>query len=314
MKIISIQILAVEPARSAIPAVPVAAALNLSSFSFYQRSVRVGGGGGGGGVVRLRMWERYGAWERPFGCSKGSKGHVVEALKVMHSLLELQPARVDPTELTLLPDTPRHVRVTISQFMDFFSRTVAERTAPGQRQSVEQESASTAYTAHAYTRASDNLAGVIITDQEYPVRVAFSLINKILDEFTTQVKRDVWEAKARESRQAGKQYLVEFPQLQEYCTKYQDPKQADTIMKVQQELDETKIILHKTIESVLERGEKLDSLVDKSAALSASSVQALYRNVNASKEREAHTQACLARRSKNFYKTAQKQNSCCVVM
>ncbi|SCV72688.1 BQ2448_4225 [Microbotryum intermedium] len=215
MKIISIQILAVEPSRSGIPAVPVAAALNLSSFSFYQRSI-------------------------------------------------------------------------ISQFMDFFSRTVAERTAPGQRQSVEQESASTAYTAHAYTRASDNLAGIIITDQEYPVRVAFSLINKILDEFTTQVKKEVWEAKARESRHAGKQYLVEFPQLQVYCTKYQDPKQADTIMKVQQELDETKIILHKTIESVLERGEKLDSLVDKSAALSAS--------------------------SKNFYKTAQKQNSCCVVM
>lgn len=40
---------------------------------------------------------------------------------------------------------------------------------------------------------------------------------------------------------------------------------------------------HKTIESVLERGEKLDSLVDKSAALSAS--------------------------SKSFYKTAKKQVS-----
>lgn len=28
-----------------------------------------------------------------------------------------------------------------------------------------------------------------------------------------------------------------------YLTKYQDPKQADTIMKVQKELDETKIVL-----------------------------------------------------------------------
>lgn len=45
---------------------------------------------------------------------------------------------------------------------------------------------------------------------------------------------------------------------------------------------------HKTIESVLERGEKLDSLVDKSAALSAS--------------------------SKGFYKTAKSQNSCCIIM
>lgn len=66
--------------------------------------------------------------------------------------------------------------------------------------------------------------------------------------------------------------------------KYQDPKQADTIMRVQQELDETKVVMHKTIESVLERGEKLDNLVERSNALSA--------------------------QSKMFYKTAKKQNSC----
>ena len=61
-------------------------------------------------------------------------------------------------------------------------------------------------------------------------------------------------------------------------------------MRVQQELDETKIVLvrfkfrprlmasskdkviqHKTIESVLQRGEKLDNLVDRSNALSAQS-------------------------------------------
>ena len=43
------------------------------------------------------------------------------------------------------------------------------------------------------------------------------------------------------------------------------------MLKVQQELDETKIVLHKTIESVLDRGEKLDSLVEKSGALSQTS-------------------------------------------
>jgi synaptobrevin homolog YKT6 len=59
-------------------------------------------------------------------------------------------------------------------------------------------------------------------------------------------------------------------------------------MRVQQELDETKIILvrmsfvgnrfeahacsqHKTIESVLQRGEKLDNLVERSTALSVQS-------------------------------------------
>jgi len=47
-------------------------------------------------------------------------------------------------------------------------------------------------------------------------------------------------------------------------------------------------VLHKTIESVLERGEKLDSLVARSDELSS--------------------------QSKMFYQSAKKQNSCCIVM
>lgn len=42
-------------------------------------------------------------------------------------------------------------------------------------------------------------------------------------------------------------------------------------MKIQKELDETKIVLHKTIESVLQRGEKIDDLVQKSDGLSSQS-------------------------------------------
>ena len=42
-------------------------------------------------------------------------------------------------------------------------------------------------------------------------------------------------------------------------------------MKLQQELDDTKIILNKTIDSVLARGEKLENLVERSDALNASS-------------------------------------------
>ncbi|RDX78491.1 VAMP-like protein YKT61, partial [Mucuna pruriens] len=51
----------------------------------------------------------------------------------------------------------------------------------------------------------------------------------------------------------------------------QDPAEADKLLKIQRELDETKIILHQTIDSVLARGEKLDSLVEKSSDLSAAS-------------------------------------------
>ena len=142
------------------------------------------------------------------------------------------------------------------------SKTVAERTQPGQRQSVQENN----YTAHCYSRvAPDSLTAVLITDDEYPVRPAFSLLNKLLDDFTTRVPRAKWQSAADAARGSSqtKASGIEFPQLNDYLAKYQDPRQADAIMKVQQELDETKIVLHKTIESVLERGEKLETLVDK---------------------------------------------------
>ncbi|KIP05733.1 hypothetical protein PHLGIDRAFT_91748 [Phlebiopsis gigantea 11061_1 CR5-6] len=166
-------------------------------------------------------------------------------------------------------------RGSVGEFLTFFSKTIAERTPAGQRQSVQENT----YTAHVYNRGgAEQLAAVIIADHEYPVRPAFSLLTKVLDDFTAKVPQTAF----------GNPGAIAFGELNTYLAKYQDPRQADAIMRVQQELDETKIVLHKTIESVLERGEKLNDLVDRSNALSA--------------------------QSKMFYKTAKKQNSCCVVM
>lgn len=80
------------------------------------------------------------------------------------------------------------------------------------------------------------LLGVIIVDAEYPLRPAFSLLAKVLDEFSTSVPQSSY----------GNPSSIQFPQLQTYLEKFQDPRQADAIMKVQAELDETKIILVRT--------------------------------------------------------------------
>lgn len=69
-----------------------------------------------------------------------------------------------------------------------------------------------------------------------------------------------------------------MPQLNKWLTDYQDAYQADSMLKVQSELDETKIVLHKTIESLLERGEKIDNLVERSNQLSGASKQ-FYKQV-----------------------------------
>ncbi|XDV54802.1 hypothetical protein PO909_023013 [Leuciscus waleckii] len=80
----------------------------------------------------------------------------------------------------------------------------------------------------------------------------------------------------------------EYPSRVCFTLLDKNPREADAMTKVQAELDETKIILHSTMESLLERGEKLDDLVQKSEHL--------------------------GNQSKAFYKTARKQNSCCEVM
>lgn len=161
---------------------------------------------------------------------------------------------------------------SVQEFMSFCSKTIVERTSPASRQSVKQGE----YVCHVYVRG-DNLAGVVISDQEYPQRVAHTLITKVLDEFSAKVPSSEWPSINEKD--------VNFPQLNTHLNKYQNPKEADAMTKIQEDLDETKIILHHTIEAVLQRGEKIDDLVSKSEGLSL--------------------------QSKAFYKTARKTNSCC---
>lgn len=86
--------------------------------------------------------------------------------------------------------------------------------------------------AHVYAHPQ-GISGMIISDKDYPSRVAFSLLNKIMDEFLVKFPTDTWK----------KADTLEYPELGDYLIKYQDPQQADTIMKVQKELDETTAIL-----------------------------------------------------------------------
>lgn len=163
-------------------------------------------------------------------------------------------------------------RSSVHEFISFASKTIVERTPAATRQSVKQD----VYMCHVYARA-DSLGAVLISDHEYPHRVAHTLLTKVLDDFSSKVSPDQWPA--------GSESSIDFTTLPAMLTKYQDPREADALTRMQEDLDETKIILRNTIEAVLDRGEKLDDLVYKSESLSI--------------------------QSKAFYKTAKKTNSCC---
>uniref|UniRef100_A0A8C0MEI8 Synaptobrevin homolog YKT6 n=1 Tax=Canis lupus familiaris TaxID=9615 RepID=A0A8C0MEI8_CANLF len=163
-------------------------------------------------------------------------------------------------------------RSSVQEFMTFTSQLIVERSAKGSRASVKEQE----YLCHVYVR-NDSLAGVVIADSEYPSRVAFTLLEKVLDEFSKQVDRIEWPI--------GSPASIHYTALDGHLSRYQNPREADPMTKVQAELDETKIILHNTMESLLERGEKLDDLVSKSEVLGTQS-KAFYKTVSAGCPRE----------------------------
>eukprot|EP00163_Fabomonas_tropica_P005856 TRINITY_DN15499_c0_g1_i2.p1 TRINITY_DN15499_c0_g1~~TRINITY_DN15499_c0_g1_i2.p1 ORF type:complete len:199 (+),score=42.82 TRINITY_DN15499_c0_g1_i2:218-814(+) len=164
---------------------------------------------------------------------------------------------------------------SVKEFATFITRTVAQRTQTGTRQSITHKE----WVVHSYAR-HDGLVGCVIADQEYPSRVAFSLIAKFLDEFSDKYQA-TWTS-------AVTDLSMPLPELDTSLQKYQNPAEADQITRLQSDLDEVKETVMQTMDALLERGQKLDTLVSKSEDLSM--------------------------QSKVFYKTAKKQNQCCSMM
>lgn len=128
------------------------------------------------------------------------------------------------------------------------------------------------YQVHCYVR-TDGLAMTVTADQEYPTRAAFALITQVMEDFD----KLPWQ------RALGP---VDYS-LEDMLKNCQDPANFDKITKIQKDLDDTTVVLHQTIDNLLERGEKLDNLVERSDDLS--------------------------KQSKMFYKQARKTNSCCII-
>jgi len=163
-------------------------------------------------------------------------------------------------------------RGTAQDFIKFTSKILVERTGVGARQSVKEGE----YTCHVFVRG-DRLSVVCVSVHEYPTRVAHTMMQRVSEDFAGQIKPTEWSK--------GQEVVGFNEQLEVHLNKFQDPTQSDAMSRLQTDLDDTKIVLHSTIEAVLQRGEKLDDLVEISEALS--------------------------KQSKLFYITARKTNSCC---
>jgi synaptobrevin family protein YKT6 len=175
-----------------------------------------------------------------------------------------------------LDDISFWYRSSVKEVAMFVSREVVTRSKPGAMLSVEHKE----YMCHVRVCAN-NLSVAVLADQEYPGRVAFALIQEVLDLFNKAYNESQWTKFTSDTS-------LSLTGLDPIIAKYQKPEEADKIMKIQKELDETTTILKKNIDQLLNRGEKLETLAAQSADLS-------YQ-------------------SKAFMQQSEKLNSCCSIL
>ena len=108
----------------------------------------------------------------------------------------------------------------------------------------------------------DTTIVILVTDLEYPSRVSFRMMNQLHEDPTEK-------------------------HLETILNQCQDARNVDALYAVQRQLDETLVIMHENVNKILQRGDDIDALVEKSERLSQT--------------------------SKTFYKVARKHNRCCTL-
>jgi len=165
-------------------------------------------------------------------------------------------------------------RPALKEHIKFHSRLVTSRTQAGRRMSIDAEQNLGKF--HSWVHPQ-GVGAVLLADNEYPMRVAFTLLSEAIRVFLEQ-NSGKWEAASADT-------ALQCPDIESLFTKFQDPAEADKLTKIEKDLDEVKGVVMQSMDDLLKRGESLDALMQKSKDLSNTSVQ--------------------------FYRTAKKNNQCC---
>ncbi len=166
-------------------------------------------------------------------------------------------------------------RSTIKNFINFHSRLVIERVQKDTHAQVQLEKGI------CYAFSSDDKIGVtMICDEEYPKRVAIDFLLKVHDNFKLFKAQNNLDLNKIEDDTD-----VKFKYIETEIVDWQDPSKKDSIMKLQNELNDVQDIMRQNLNELLKREENLEKLMEQSNDLSAASV--------------------------NFYIQAKKTHKCC---
>ncbi|KAL4450757.1 hypothetical protein ABPG74_011599 [Tetrahymena malaccensis] len=114
-----------------------------------------------------------------------------------------------------------------------------------------------------------NVVAYAFTEGAYPRRVIYKGLEKVLDEFFSQLGNAYQGIKSDDK--------IKIQAIQQILKDYSDPANIDQLTKVQNKVNEIQVILHENIKKLLETQGDLDILVEKSKYLDAAAKQ-LYKS------------------------------------
>merc|ERR1712060_409724 len=115
---------------------------------------------------------------------------------------------------------------------------------------------------HTYVN-SKGLGAAVVVDSEYNSRVAFALIAEATRLFQAHFD-GTWEALSADT-------ALQCDAVKQVFTKFQNPVEADKLLKIEKDLGEVKETVLQSLDDLMQRGEKLETLIDKTKDLSAAS-------------------------------------------
>ena len=137
--------------------------------------------------------------------------------------------------------------------INFNSRTIAGRIPKGSKASITLEN--DVGKCHCWV-TQDGIAATAMTDNEYDERAAYTLLNKLIMDFRAQ-----FQSSGILEKDLTKDNPVKFGAMEVYLRDWQNPTEADKLLKIEKELQEVQNIVHQNLQDLLQRGETMDVLM-----------------------------------------------------
>ena len=110
-------------------------------------------------------------------------------------------------------------------------------------------------------RLQNGLSVCCITDKDYPSYAAMNFLAKAITVFQEKIPKETWMNINQDTK-------LQIPELSSLLIAYQDPTKVEKIEAIKKELDETIHVTIKTMDQMLDRGEKMEDLIDRTNDLS----------------------------------------------